>query len=162
MIPLIATLLLPLSKVLAQDAGPPPTDERARVVKIARHLERDPIGKEAPELRKWVLTWLIDHPELDFSVCTEFLVPLLKSDHKYSSEINLQMIASGGAFVIEHPDKMHDNDAVYLASLEGSLAVYESILKAVPEARWKFLDDLLVRRDKGTLPEYIAKKKKDC
>jgi hypothetical protein len=148
--------------VLAQAPPAQPPDERAKVVQVARTLERDPIGNDAAEQRKWVLTWLIDHSELDFNVCASLLEPLLRSNHRYSSEINLQMIASSGAFVIEHPDKMHDNAAVYLAGLEGSLAVYESIIKTVPNARWKFLDDLVDRRNKGKLPEYIAKEKQGC
>ena len=148
--------------VVAQVPAAPGADERGKVVQVARSLEREPLGSDATEQRKWVLTWLIDHPELDFNVCTTFLAPLLKSNHRYSAEINQQMIASSGAFVIEHPDKMHDNNAVYLAGLEGSLAVYESILKTVPDARWKFLDDLVERRNNGKLPEYIAKNKQGC
>jgi hypothetical protein len=145
-----------------QDAPQAPADERDRLVKVARSLEHDPLGPDAPELRRWALTWLVDHPELDFNVCTAFLAPLLKSDHKYSAEINQQMIVSSGAFVVEHPDQMHVHDAVYLAGLQGSLAVYESILKGAPEARWRFLDDLIDRRNKGSLASYVAAKKKGC
>jgi len=155
-------IVLAVSLLFAQGAGPQTQDERARLVKSASNLERDPLAKEAPELRKWALTWLIDHPELDFNVCTSFLAPLLKSTHRYSAEINQQMVISSGAFVIEHPDQMHANDAVYLAGLQGSLAVYESILGSVPEARLHFLDDLVERRNKGKLPAYIASEKKGC
>jgi hypothetical protein len=90
------------------------------------------------------------------------LAPLLKSDRKYSAEINQQMIISSGAFVIEHPEQMKVNDAVYLAGLQGSLATYEALVKVAPDAKWKFLDDLVARRDKGELPAYIKSKEKNC
>src|SRR2546422_5199701 len=94
---LLATVVAaPLSMLCAQDAPAPAPNERERVVRISRALESDPLGKDAAELRKWALTWLIDHPELDFNVCTSLLAPLLKSERKYSSEINMQMVISGG------------------------------------------------------------------
>jgi hypothetical protein len=45
--------------------------------------------------------------------------------------------------------------AIYTAAVEGSLRAYESILKVKPKARWPFLDDLLEKRSKGELPEYV-------
>ena len=131
-------------------------------MRIARYLEAAPVAKDAAELRKWALTWLIDHPELDFNVCTSYLAQLIKSGRPYSSEINLQTIVSSGAYVIEHPDKMHDNEAVNVAGLEGALKVYESLLTDRPDVKWKFLDGLVDRRNQGTLKAYVHEEKGSC
>ena len=151
-------LTIGMMKLTRGDEG----GEQDRAVKIARYLESNPLAEDSKELRKWALTWFIDHPELDFSVCTEFLAPLLKSQHPYSSEINLQMVLSSGAFVIENPEKMHDKPEVYLAGLGGSLRVYQALLAADPKAKWRFLDGLVKIGEKGKLPGYIEAKSRSC
>jgi len=45
--------------------------------------------------------------------------------------------------------------AVYIAGLEGALRAYESILTTKPNAKWKFLDDLIEKRNKGKLAEHV-------
>ncbi len=72
------------------------------------------------------------------------------------------MIFASGVFVIEHPDLASDNMAVFQAAAEGALRVYESILKVQPESRMGFLDDLVKKRDEGTLDEYVRKASTKC
>ena len=62
---------------------------------------------------------------------------------------------SGGAFMIEHPDQAGDQVAVQTAGMVGALIVYEVFAKAQPDARLPFLDDLLKRRDEGSLASYM-------
>ena len=140
----------------AQTQAPPSTPEdRARVVEVARSLEADPLGTEAPEQRRWVLRFLTNVPDISVKVCPGLLGPLLGSKKNYSAEIVTQTLTSAAAFMIANPDKAKDDVAVYTAAVEGSLRVYESILKVKPKAKWPFLDDLIEKRGKGELGEYI-------
>jgi hypothetical protein len=88
-------------------------------------------------------------------ICPDYLKPIFDKDKNYSSEIFFQMPLSSAAFIIEHPDQAKDDVAVNKAGLEGALRAYEAILKAKPKAKWPFLDELIERREKGTLEEYV-------
>ena len=45
--------------------------------------------------------------------------------------------------------------AVNKAGIEGTLKAYEALIKVKPKARWEFLDELIARREKGTLEAYV-------
>lgn len=142
--------------VPAQDERKPSTpEERAEAVRIARSLEADPLGKDAAAAREKLLKWLVDAPDISVTLCTDFLKPLLGKKKNYSTELEMQQMFSSAAFIIEHPDRATDEPAVYQAGLEGTLKAYELILKTQPKAKWDFLDDLLARRDKGELKDYV-------
>ena len=156
-----ALLLLLLSCGIAHARGPATPEEKQKYIALSHKLETDPLGPTAAEDRKWALTFVFDVPGLGLKVCTAFLAPLLKSDMKYSKEINLQNVISSAAFMFANPDKVQDQDAVYLAGLLGSLRTYDSLLKQHPDAKLKFLDELLEKRDKGELEKYVQKKKRE-
>jgi hypothetical protein len=67
----------------------------------------------------------------------------------------MQLTFSSGAFVIEHPDQAKDVSAQYLASVEGALKAYESILKTKPDAKSNAMDLLLDKQKNGTLADYV-------
>lgn len=46
---------------------------------------------------------------------------------------------------------------MYTAGVEGALRVYEALQKSKPDAKFAFLDDLVVKRDQGQLFDYVAK-----
>ena len=150
-------LLFSLTVLQAQSQAPKPStpEDRAKVVEIARSLEADPLGPQAKEQRAWVLRWLIEVPDITVNLCGGLLGPLLESKKNYSVEIFGQMLPSAAAFIIANPDKANDGIAVCTAGVEGSLRAYESILKEKPKAKWPFLDDLLEKRSKGELSEYV-------
>lgn len=154
-------LFLPGLTAKAEEASSPSTDEE-RLVRAARQLENDPLGSEAAELRSWALTWLIDHPDLDFKVCTTFLKPYLDSGRKYLAEINLQTAISSGAYVVTHPAWKEDRAAVYLAGLTGSLKVYEALAAADASVKWRFMEGLVKEMYSGKLPAYIEKNMAKC
>ncbi|MBV9957085.1 MAG: hypothetical protein JO360_01635 [Acidobacteria bacterium] len=142
--------------VSAQDDRKPSTpEERAEAVRVAHVLETDPFNKEALGARERVLKWLAQAPDITVDVCTGFVSPLLGNKKNYSSELVAQQILSSAAFIIEHPDKAEEKPAVSLAGLEGILKMYESILKTKPKAKWAYLDDLIEKRDKGELNDYV-------
>ena len=139
----------------AQNRGPSTPEERAKAVEITRMLETDPLNKEAKEARRWMTLWLIQVPDISVSVCTHFLEPLAGAKDNYAPEIFNQMMFSGAAFAIENPDKAKDPLAMYTAGLEGSLKTYQAILKSKPKAKWPFLDELVEKRDREQLVQFV-------
>jgi hypothetical protein len=141
----------------AQQRGPSTREERARAVELARRLETDPFNAEAREWRRWLLTWIDEVPDITVNVCN-LLSPLSGSNRRFAREIVIQVIFTSAAYIIENPDKAAiDDDAAYIAGVRGALKAYESILKERPEARWHFLDDLLQKRDKGELDDWVRR-----
>lgn len=138
-----------------QQRGPSTPQERGQAVNLTRFLEDDPLNEKAPDARRWLFTWLADVPDISVTICAEFLKPIMSKDKNYSSEIFGQSVYGSAAFIIEHPDQANDEEAVYLAGLESSLKVYESILKVKPKANWAFLDGLIEKRNKQELDDYV-------
>ena len=77
-------------------------------------------------------------------------------------EITQQMIISSAAFMIEHPDKAKDEQAVALSGLLGALKTYQAILKQDPGSRWPYADKLIQMRDQGKLDGYVTETRKKC
>lgn len=156
MIALLFALSLTASSADAQNKrGPSTLEERAQAVRLTRALEADPLNEKAKDARRWLLGWLSDVPDITVTICPDYLRPIFNSDKNYSPEIFFQMTLSSAAFIIEHPDQAKDDVAVNRAGVEGSLKAYEAIVKAKPKAKSAFLDDLIAKRDKGTLEEYV-------
>jgi hypothetical protein len=87
---------------------------------------------------------------------------MMDRDKNFVTEIFSQSIFSAARFVIEHPDEAKNPIAVYTAGVEGSLKAYQSILKTHPEAKWPFLDDLIVKKQNGELATYVEKATAGC
>ena len=146
----------------AQTRGPSTAAERARAVKVARELEQDPLAKDAKENRDWVIQWIIEIPDITVNVCSDYFGPLPDPPKGHSEEIYKQMAISSTAFMIEHPDKVKDEQAVAYAGLIGALKAYQSILKQDPSARWAYLDKVVRMRDQGKLDDYVGETRRKC
>jgi hypothetical membrane protein len=132
-------------------------EERAKAINISRLLERDPLAKDAPANRQWLLNWIIEVPDIHFKSCVDLLQPGVGNQYRYSAEVNQQIIFSAAAFRLEHPDHLRNDTGAYLAGLEGALRVYEILVKTAPDAKLAFLDDLVAKRDHGELADHVAK-----
>ena len=115
----IVTLLIGLVVVRPARAQQPPSqrgpstaEERARAVKVAHELEDDPLAKGAKEQREWVIQWIMDIPDITVNVCFEYFGKVPDPPRGHSKEIARQMVISSAAFMIEHPDKAKDEQAV--------------------------------------------------
>lgn len=150
-----------LSIILATDVlwarKPSTPEDRAKAVRLTRQLETDLLGDAAPEARQWLIVWLAKVPDITVKI-RDLLGPIPSTDHPFASEVFTQMIFSNAAFIIEHPDAAKDEVAAQTAGVVGALTVYEVIVRAHPEARLEFLDDLLRKRDEGKLSEYVRAK----
>lgn len=154
---LVGSLLSP-ALCGAQKRGPSTAKERAKAVQLARKLESDPLAKDAREERNWLVKWIEEVPDISVKICPELFPPLLESPRKnYAQEILGQTTFSEAAFIIEHPENAKNDLAVYTAGVEGALKAYQALLKAKPDGRWPFLDDLIEQQKSDELKDYIRR-----
>jgi hypothetical protein len=151
--------MLLVAPLAAQSAkrGPSTPEERKQAVEYIRNWQADPLGPNAKDEFGWVLKWLADVPDLTVHVCT-ILDKLPKGDKKDSSTIFGGEFMAQAAFVIENPDKRADSQAEYLAGVEGALRTYEVLLKSNPKDQQAYLDDLIRRREAGSLAQFVQER----
>jgi hypothetical protein len=145
-----------------QKRGPSTAEERARAVKVAHELEVDPLAKDAKDNRDWVIQWIVDIPDITVNVCFDYFGKMPNPPRGHSKEIVRQMIISSAAFIIEHPDKAKDEQAVATAGLLGALKTYQAILKGEPDARWPYVDKIIQMRDQGKLDDFVSDTRRKC
>jgi hypothetical protein len=146
----------------AQQRGPSTPEERARAVQIAKSLQSDPLAPGAQQDREWLLKWLIEVPDISVKMCSTFLGDLGNAKSGNPGAILATLLASEAAFVIEHPEKAKDVDAVYLAGVDGALHSYEAIHSKDASYRVPHLDDLIQKREQGKLSDYVRATAKKC
>jgi hypothetical protein len=148
--------------VRAQQRGPSTPEERARAVKVAHELEDDPLAADAKEQRAWVYQWIEDIPDITVNVCYEYFGTLPHPPPGHSVEIAHQMVISSAAFMIEHPDKAKDEQAIAFSGLLGAIKAYQAIIKQESASRWAQMDKLILMREQGKLDEYVADTRRKC
>ena len=161
-VPVIGLFLICLLQVhCTLGRGLSTSEERVKAINIARSLERDPLAKDAAANRQRLLNWIIEVPDIRFKFCVGLLSPGVGNQYRYSAEVNQQIIFSAAAFKLEHPDHLRNDTGAYIAGVEGALQVYEILMKSVPDAKLAFLDDLVVKRDRGELADHVVKLAKE-
>jgi hypothetical protein len=148
--------------VRAQERGPSTPEERAKALKIAHELEDDPLATDASEQRAWVIQWIIEIPDITVNVCFDYFGKLPDPPRGHSTEIARQMVISSAAYMIEHPDKAKDEQAVALSGLLGAIKAYQSIVKQDSASRWAQMDKLALMREQGKLDEYVSDTRRKC
>jgi hypothetical protein len=139
----------------AQTRGPSTPEERARAVEVAKALRVDPVSRQVQGDREWLISWLIEIPDISVKLCSNFLGDITKGKKEYSGALLASMMASDVSFLIEHPAKVPELDAVYLAGVEGALDSYQAIQKRDSHYHLFHLDELLQKREQGKLAEYV-------
>jgi len=159
---LFLVILFAVSAAGQQKRGPSTPEERAKALQYARDLETNPLGPQAKSEREWFTLWLIEVPDITVKVCPRLLGPEIPDKKKFGTEIFSQLMFSEAAFMIENPDKASDPVSVHSAGVRGALGVYQAILKEHPKARLSALDEIIARRDKGDLQNYVQEAMKYC
>jgi hypothetical protein len=136
------------------DRGPSTPEERKKALEYIHAWEADPLNPALVNEREWVLKWIIEIPDLHVTMCV-FLDGLPKGNKKDSANIVVAQTFSQAAFLLENPDKHDDRLAEQQAGIEGALRVYEALLKANAKDRQPYLDDLIQRREAGTLAQFV-------
>jgi hypothetical protein len=144
--------------------GPSTSEEREKALTMIRNLEENPLQENYKDMRSWLINWLTEVPDIEIKVCSGPFQPLLdeKKEQPFGPDIYFQVMISSAAFIIEHPDKAKDQVSIYQAGLEGALKVYKFYVAKNPEARRKYIDDLLVKQQEGKLAEVAKKAVKEC
>jgi len=128
--------------------------ESQTLIKSARFLEEKPLDKQAKDVRSWAVTWIIQTDKVSVKACS-LIISGVKKKYKYESELFGQYTIGMAAFKLANADKSSDEDAAQLAGVESTILAYEAILKTQPKAQDAFIDDLIAKRNGGTLAEFV-------
>ena len=113
--------------------------------------------------RQWLTLWLIEVPDIHVALCTEFFPSLLPNSKKnHGGDLAMHFGYAMAAFQIEHPTEANDENALYLAGVEGTLRMYEAILAKEPKAHWPEIDALLAKRASGELATFVRETVPKC
>jgi carboxypeptidase Q len=160
---LVVTIVFASLPIHAQSKrGPSTPEERDRAVQVAKSLRTEPLAARNQDDREWLIRWLIEVPDISISFCSNFLGDLGKSKNGYPGAILASMMASQASLVIEQKEKAADLNSVYLAGVNGALDAYLAIQKKDQKFKLKQMDELLQKREKGTLAEYVNTTAKTC
>jgi len=151
-----ALLAAPVTAIAA-NRGPSTPEERKQALSYIQDFEANPLNPKLQPEREWLTLWMIQVPDLHVHLCT-ILDKLAKGDKKNSQAIFNAMFFSQIAFVIQNPDQQNDSLAEHQAGVEGALRVYEALVKANPKDQQPFLDDLIQRRNAGTLAQWVKER----
>lgn len=133
------------------------TLDKISFVKATRLLEQDPFIKDAKKFREVMTYYLIETKDVSLVLCTnDATKTIFDKKYKFSSELFAQNMFGMAAFKLENPDKVKDENAARLAGLESMLKVYEAMVKSNPKAKFAVADDLIIKRDNGTLAKLAA------
>jgi hypothetical protein len=150
-----ALLAAPVSAIAA-GRGPSTPEERKQALEYIQHFEADPLNPSLKSEIQWLTIWMIQVPDVHVNLCT--ILDLPKGNKKDSQTLFTAMFFAQIKFALQHLEMQADHLAEYQAGVEGALRVYEVLLKANPKDRQPFLDDLIQRRDAGTLPQWVKER----
>jgi len=139
----------------AADRGPSTPEERKQALEYIRDYETNPLGPNAIQEREWVLKWVIEIPDVHVAFCPSILDKMNRSDKKDGPELIAAMMMGQTEFVLKSVDKQGDRNAEYEAGVDAVLNVYAALVKVTAKDRQPYLDDLMQRREAGTLAQFV-------
>jgi hypothetical protein len=142
--------------------GPSTPEERKRAVETVTFLEKNPLGKEAKDLRASLLRFLIEAPDITIKICMNAFGPSKRFKGDYEAELVGQLTFSQAKFIMENPDRAQDDAAVYLAGVEGVLRTWQAIKAAKPKAKFELMEELLQKQQAGMLAGHVRDNMKNC
>ena len=139
---LLAFLGIMAAELFAQTTSTP--EERLHWAEITHKLENSPLDADVNSEGEKTLRRVMEVKDFHVPLCPTLFTDFnTMSNYAYSHTITRQFMLATAAFLIENPSKVDDRDAMNLAALESVLKTYSSILQQKPEAKIKFLDELL-------------------
>ena len=151
-----ALLAAPVASIAA-DRGPSTPEERKQALESIAHFQADPLNPNLKPEIQWIVMWMMEIPDVHVDLCP-ILDKLPKGDKKDGQTLFTAMVLAQTAFVLENPDRQSDTLAQYQAGVEGVLRIYELLLKANPKDRQPYLDELIQRREAGTLAQFVKER----
>lgn len=158
-----AVLAFACLTAVAQDnkRAPSTPEERKRFVAITRDVIRAPLDTKRADVG-WALQWLAEVPDIVVNPCPIPLENLTASGNPYAAAIFSAYVMAMGAFTIEQPDKAKDPASQFMAGVEAAIRVYQTIRKTDSAAASDDMDDLIARRQAGTLGGFVQEASKAC
>jgi hypothetical protein len=144
------------ASAFAAGRGPSTPEERKQALDYIQHFMADPLNPALKSEISWIVGWTIEIPDVRVSLCN--IIELPKGNKKDSQTLFTAMVLSQTAFALQNPDKQNDDLAQYQAGVEGVLRIYELLLISKPNDRQPYLDDLIQRRDAGTLAQWVKER----
>lgn len=141
-----------LAVATACSAAPPTDTERA--ARYAKQLETQPLAKDAPDQRQWLLHWLNDTPDYTVTVC-DVLGEGQKAGSPYSAELFAQQLFGNVAFQIAQPGGLKDEITLQMAGVASVLRAYRAILAQDATAHVAYLDTLIEKERAGELKAFM-------
>ena len=127
-----------------------------KVVRLTGALEKDPLGDQAAESRRWLIEWVTDTPDYTVTVC-DILGLAQGKKPRYGAELMTQLLFGNVTYQIKNPTQK-DETLFQLAGVESVLKAYAAILVKDPGSHIKYLDDLLGKQKQGLLKQEITPK----
>jgi hypothetical protein len=128
-------------------------DQLLRIAECIRITETDPLNERSDTLRKSLLLWIIESPDISVTI---FNILPVENDYKYKSLFVLQPMITSARVIIENPRIKKNQYQIQLKTLETLLTIYEKLLSDKGEtARSKSIDLIVMKRDDGTLKQYV-------
>jgi hypothetical protein len=138
----------------AADRGPSTPEERKQALQYIQDFEANPLSADAIKEREWVVRWTIEIPDIHLHMCLN-IGRYGKVDKKYFGDFMGAELLAQTKFLLQNPDKQDDRLAEYQAGAEGALRFYETLLKENPKIRKPLMDELIKKREAGTLAQFV-------
>jgi hypothetical protein len=146
-------VLLPAAGFARQQTTSPET--KSRMILLIGQLESDPYAKNGKDIRREVLVWLTDAPDVTVKLCTNVLGEVRKYKGDDGSTLTVQLAFSEAKFILEHPDKAGDVHAVNVAGIDGVLRTYAAMKAAKPKLNIDEAEHLAQLKASGQLDAFI-------
>ncbi|GAA0759170.1 hypothetical protein LRH25_01745 [Ideonella azotifigens] len=149
----LISLILASGLALAADPSSPEKDSE-RVVRLVATLEKNPLGVEAAQSRKWLMQWLEETKDFSITVC-EILGPVPSQSPPNSAVLLAQQMFGNLAYQIQNPG-IRDQLSLQVAGVESTLKAYAVFVSKDPKSRIAHFDDLLQAQKSGSLHSRMA------
>ena len=124
------------------------------VNQAAADIEAGISTKESISNRQNALRWTIETEDISLIVCGETFGPFVEKKNKNGGALTEAYTMGMADYRIKNPDA--DENAVQQAGVELALKVYDRLTKEKPKTKFKAVDELVAKRDNGTLGAFIA------
>jgi hypothetical protein len=159
---LLGLLLISALGISAFRGEPTSPETRARMIKLIGQLESDPYVDNGKEIRREVMVWLIDAPDISVSPCPHVIGDIKKMRDDDGALLVTQLVFSEAKFILEHPDKASDKLAVSLGGVEGVLRTYSAMKKARPSLTVGEMEHLVEAQSQGRLDAVVGEGLSQC
>ena len=154
--------LAALAASLTWAAEPTSPQTRVEIIRLVDTLEKQPDHPQGREMRRKVLTWLTEAPDVSVTVCEQLLGIKDFEPDGPGGELLLQAPFAEAKFILENPDKAHDIEAVHLAGIEGALRTYAAMKARDAKLEIPAMEELVKLQAEQKLSEHVSRISKKC